>query len=217
MAIRASEVVRPDKENIEALLWESIKDSDDPAFYEEYLERFPDGYFSGIARLKLKEYQGRNVIKETEEKSPTQSDGIASKYRPPLEADDGSDIAVQNERFVSYANGVVRDIRTNLEWLAGPDRAMGWHEAKKWLEKINERGGNWRFPELKEILTIYESGPEGAHMAPPLIMSSYKIWLSNPTVYYFDIQSGTKETINKGVIAIITYCNPLAVRNLNSN
>jgi formylglycine-generating enzyme required for sulfatase activity/uncharacterized caspase-like protein len=39
----------------EVLFWESIKDSTDPSYFEEYLRQFPQGIFAGIARLKLAE------------------------------------------------------------------------------------------------------------------------------------------------------------------
>jgi len=42
--------VNPDKE---AMYWDSIKDSNNPAFYRAYLEQFPTGVFAGLARAKL--------------------------------------------------------------------------------------------------------------------------------------------------------------------
>ena len=37
----------------EALYWESIKDSNNPSFYNAYLGQFPTGVFAGLARAKL--------------------------------------------------------------------------------------------------------------------------------------------------------------------
>ncbi|MBF0561220.1 MAG: hypothetical protein HQL37_04190, partial [Alphaproteobacteria bacterium] len=37
----------------EALYWESIKDSNNSAFYQAYLDQFPSGVFAGLARAKL--------------------------------------------------------------------------------------------------------------------------------------------------------------------
>lgn len=42
--------VNPDKE---AMYWDSIKDSNNPAYYRAYLEQFPTGVFAGLARAKL--------------------------------------------------------------------------------------------------------------------------------------------------------------------
>ncbi len=39
---------------MEGVFWSSIKDSDDPDMYEEYLKRFPTGMFSGLARIRIK-------------------------------------------------------------------------------------------------------------------------------------------------------------------
>lgn len=37
----------------ETLFWQSISESDDPALYRSYLDRFPDGLFAPIARARL--------------------------------------------------------------------------------------------------------------------------------------------------------------------
>lgn len=44
--------------NLEATFWESVRDSGSPAMVNEYLERFPDGTFAGLAKLKLSELEG---------------------------------------------------------------------------------------------------------------------------------------------------------------
>ncbi len=40
---------------VELAFWESIKDSDNPKMFEAYLERYPDGLFGGVARVKIEE------------------------------------------------------------------------------------------------------------------------------------------------------------------
>ena len=46
----------PDERNqAEVLLWETIKDSSNPKMFNEYLTQFPEGVFSGIARIRLEE------------------------------------------------------------------------------------------------------------------------------------------------------------------
>ena len=46
----------PDERNqAEVLLWETIKDSSIPKMFNEYLTQFPEGVFSGIARIRLEE------------------------------------------------------------------------------------------------------------------------------------------------------------------
>jgi len=38
---------------VELSFWESIKDSNDPAYFQAYLEQYPQGNFTSLARLKL--------------------------------------------------------------------------------------------------------------------------------------------------------------------
>ncbi len=37
----------------EMLFWQSIKDSDQPAYFEAYLDQFPEGMYAAIARIKI--------------------------------------------------------------------------------------------------------------------------------------------------------------------
>ena len=55
--------------------------------------------------------------------------------------------------YVAYANGIVRDKKTGLEWKAGPDREMNWYETKNWVESLNIDGGGWRMPKIAELKT----------------------------------------------------------------
>ncbi len=51
---------------VELMFWESVKDSKDPAEHQAYLDRYPDGRFAVLARLKLA------AVKETPEPEPVQ-------------------------------------------------------------------------------------------------------------------------------------------------
>jgi formylglycine-generating enzyme required for sulfatase activity len=46
----------------EMLFWQSIQDSDSPALFEEYIERFPNGFFASIARQKIEALKQKTVI-----------------------------------------------------------------------------------------------------------------------------------------------------------
>lgn len=48
----------PDGSEIEITFWNSVKDSNDPALLEAYLDRFPKGTFEAIARSKLDSLKG---------------------------------------------------------------------------------------------------------------------------------------------------------------
>ena len=42
-----------DKRVLDLAFWQEIRSSSDPAFYEEYLNQFPQGVFSGLATIRL--------------------------------------------------------------------------------------------------------------------------------------------------------------------
>ena len=56
--------------------------------------------------------------------------------------------------YVAYANGIVKDSNTGLEWKVGPDKNTTWYEAKSWVLSLNLDGGGWRMP-------TYASGSAG--------------------------------------------------------
>ncbi|MEL6861300.1 MAG: SUMF1/EgtB/PvdO family nonheme iron enzyme [Pseudomonadota bacterium] len=58
VAAPVAEVATPssssqDDSTIETVFWTSIKDADDPADFEAYLKRYPDGHYSDLARNRL--------------------------------------------------------------------------------------------------------------------------------------------------------------------
>ena len=46
----------------EMLFWKSVQDSDSPALFRIYLERFPDGFFAPIAKQKLESLNQKELI-----------------------------------------------------------------------------------------------------------------------------------------------------------
>ena len=42
---------------VELAFWDTVKDSDNPAMYEAYLERYPDGAFAALAKVRLSDTQ----------------------------------------------------------------------------------------------------------------------------------------------------------------
>ena len=62
----------------------------------------------------------------------------------------------QNQgRFSVTQCGSIKDTRTSLEWIVGPDRNMTWHEARQWVAGLGTCGGGWRMPTIEEIRTLY--------------------------------------------------------------
>ena len=78
--------------------------------------------------------------------------------------------------YIAYANGIVRDTKTGLEWVAGPDRDMSWWEARAWVESLNVGGGRWRMPTLKELEGLYEKGKGTRNMTPLLKITAWWVW-----------------------------------------
>jgi hypothetical protein len=78
----------------------------------------------------------------------------------------------EDNRFTTFKNGIVRDRKKGLEWIAGSDRRINWYMAKKWVYILNEKqfkGGNWRMPTITELKTI--EGP--AH----LLLRTEGLWV----------------------------------------
>ena len=78
--------------------------------------------------------------------------------------------------YVAYANGVVRDTRTGLEWMAGPDKGTTWYEAKSWVQSLNIAGGGWRMPTKAELEGLYKKDSGDRNMTPLLKTSGWWIW-----------------------------------------
>ena len=62
---------------IELAFWRSLEQSSDPAEYQEYLRRFPDGTFALLARNRLRDLQG------PASQAPTATDKTVEAPSPP--------------------------------------------------------------------------------------------------------------------------------------
>ncbi len=78
--------------------------------------------------------------------------------------------------FISYNNRVVRDKKTGLEWIAGPDRNTTWNEAIFWVESLTIDGGSWRMPSIKELKTLYQEDVGTHNMTPLLNVTGGYLW-----------------------------------------
>ena len=45
----------PEHVAVELAFWRSVTESDTPAMYEAYLEKYPEGEFASLARVRLDE------------------------------------------------------------------------------------------------------------------------------------------------------------------
>ena len=48
----------PDLVAVELAFWDTVKDSDNPEMYRAYLERYADGAFAALAKVRLDELDG---------------------------------------------------------------------------------------------------------------------------------------------------------------
>jgi hypothetical protein len=87
--------------------------------------------------------------------------------------------------YIAYANGIVKDTKTGLEWVVGPDGGMAWNEAKAWVESLNVGGGGWRVPTLEELKGLYQYGKGRRNMTPLLETTGYYVWSSQQAGQHF--------------------------------
>ena len=60
-------------------------------------------------------------------------------------------------QFIAYSDGIVKDTKTGLEWIAGPNKEITMDEAKAWVNSLTI-GGGWRIPTKNELLTLFIEG-----------------------------------------------------------
>jgi hypothetical protein len=80
--------------------------------------------------------------------------------------------------YVAYANGIVKDTKTGLEWKAGPDKDTNWDQARSWVQSLNLDGGGWRMPTTDELKTLYKQGAGERNMTPLLKTTGWYVWSS---------------------------------------
>ena len=78
--------------------------------------------------------------------------------------------------YVAYANGIVKDTNTGLEWIAGPDKNTYWDQARSWVQNLNLDGGGWRMPTTDELRTLYKKDAGSRNMTPLLNTTGWHVW-----------------------------------------
>jgi len=67
-------------------------------------------------------------------------------------------ITSDDGRYRAYADGVIEDPKTGLEWYCGPDEDTTWDMAHAWVCGLTVAGGGWRMPTIKELEGIVVAG-----------------------------------------------------------
>jgi hypothetical protein len=107
--------------------------------------------------------------------------------------------------FIKYATGLVKDTKTGLEWIAGPDTDMTWDQARTWAQSLTVAGGGWRMPTTEELKTLYDEGKEeGNHNMTPLLKTTgWRVWsgktIGSSTAYYFGLNTGFEICISRHI------------------
>ncbi|MBL7217051.1 MAG: caspase family protein [Desulfobacteraceae bacterium] len=80
----------------------------------------------------------------------------------------------RDDCFIAYANGLVKDTNTGLEWKTGPDQNTNWDEARSWVQSLNLDGGGWRMPTTDELQGLYKKGMRSHNLTSLLLNTTYK-------------------------------------------
>lgn len=119
-------------------------------------------------------------IEKMQREAQSQKADVASISQKPLQLPIPT-LTIDNEigregGYVAYANGVVRDTETGLEWVAGPDKNTSWMEAKFWVQGLELDGGGWRIPTELELKSLYKNGLGSRNMTPLLKTTGWWVW-----------------------------------------
>ncbi len=98
--------------------------------------------------------------------------------------DEAAQIVDKNGRYIKYANGIVYDQKTNLEWYAISERGIGWYQADSWSRGLKLKGGNWRMPTLEECQSLYKN-QKGENVSSFLKILDHYVWCSDSKGSYF--------------------------------
>jgi len=116
----------------------------------------------------------QSVAPPATQKQESKKQQIAN--RPSRSTVSGPEVIATDGSFEKYANGVVRDTRTGLEWVAGPDTDTTWDEARDWVQGLSIDGGGWRMPTAKELEGLYQEGKGYSNMTPLLKTTGGWVW-----------------------------------------
>jgi hypothetical protein len=114
----------------------------------------------------------RAEIERKQRESQSQRIEVASVPQRPST----SNVIQRDSIYIAYANGIVKDTSTGLEWKAGPDRNTDWNEARSWVQSLNLDGGGWRMPTTDELKALYKDGKGDRNMTPLLKTTGWYVW-----------------------------------------
>jgi uncharacterized caspase-like protein len=124
--------------------------------------------------------QLRAQLEKKQRESQRQKVEVASvPSRPSYSRPSSTLNVIKRDRiYVAYANGIVKDTNTGVEWKVGPDRNMTWDDARSWVQSL---GSDWRMPNLDELEGLYKKGTGLRNMTPLLKTTGWGVWSSGET------------------------------------
>ena len=72
-ALRAEEL------GAERDFWQSIKESNEPATFEAYLEQYPSGTFAILARLRVKQFEKKQTVAVKQQQAEAEAQSLAAE------------------------------------------------------------------------------------------------------------------------------------------
>ncbi|MCG8632268.1 MAG: DUF1566 domain-containing protein [Desulfobacterales bacterium] len=156
----------------ELLFWESVRNATDAKMYQAYVDNFPDGVFTDLAKIKIRDLEASSSISPASQ--ATDKSDIVSKdaYWEQLPEEK----TAMTQRFIKDENGIVHDRKTDLQWVEGPAEKLLWREAKNWVDNLELDGGGWRLPGKAELESLYKNGAGPRNMPPILSTTAWEVF-----------------------------------------
>ncbi len=82
--------------------------------------------------------------------------------------------------FSVSSEGVIKDMRTGLEWAPVPLMTVQYDAAVTYAKSLSLSGEGWRLPTPDELKDLYESGQRGCGLDRAFEIRYPKVWASDP-------------------------------------
>lgn len=141
-AVPAPEAARDTAAAVEIEFWNSIKNSNDPRDFTEYLGKYPDGQFAGLARNRLEKPPAAANIppRAIEKMEPERGDQQNSRAEPDRESGDVSPRMVEFVTRRAEAGHDQAMNRLGTLFRDGQGVAQNDIEAVRWFRRAAEKG-----------------------------------------------------------------------------
>jgi tetratricopeptide (TPR) repeat protein len=108
----------------ELTFWNAIKDSEKAEDYRAYLDRYPDGAFADLAKLRMKKYAAAPASAPAPAPAPAATDPLLAEIAYWNSIKDGKSIDAYNAYLKKYPNGEFADLaRLRIAQLSPPAAA----------------------------------------------------------------------------------------------